>query len=77
MNAARFFWRRLKGNDDLHLKRGGLRGRTYASVSLRGGTWFAILDMHRGPAHFRSVRCESEQEAIRTVELWLEGSNQT
>ena len=56
----------------LCLKRGGLRGRTYATVTEEKGAWVATLWMHNGPWLSRTVRCESEADAVRMVQKWLE-----
>lgn len=72
MEASEFAWHRGRGGTDLHLKRSGQRGRTYASVGCRAGEWAAILDMQKGPSLFRTVYCTCEQEAVQVVNLWLE-----
>ena len=55
------------------LRRGSRDGETYAIVEPNAeGTWSAGLNLHLSESQHQHFECNSELEAVLTIEHWLE-----
>ncbi|UHQ19020.1 hypothetical protein LVB87_12630 [Lysobacter sp. KIS68-7] len=76
MNLSEFGWHLMGSADgehsELHLRRGGASGVTFAKIGARKGkARIAVIGLHRSCDDRARIWCESEDAAINVVEEWL------